>query len=174
MAPPRSDGNDHDPSSSKRNSDETPSGSPEIDARMAVAITESLPNLKTSTTSKRGDAMEPRIHAASRPINRQKPGVVMKRAELCKSDRIIEPKNNARTHQTLSDGAERRRGFTARESRETSHPSRIDLLFRPPARGDLQRHRTFHAAISAVRSQRKPRVRALRVQRRRQSPRPPE
>ena len=48
---------------------------------MAAAVTESLPNLKTGTASKREATMEARIHATSKAIWRQKPCVVMKRAD---------------------------------------------------------------------------------------------
>ncbi len=49
------------------------------EARMAEAVTESLPNLKTGSPSKTGDAMEARKHAVFKAIWRQKPCVVIKR-----------------------------------------------------------------------------------------------
>ena len=49
---------------------------------MAAAVTESLPNSKTSNAAKRGDAMEASKHAASSAVGRQKPCVVMKRTDL--------------------------------------------------------------------------------------------
>jgi len=48
---------------------------------MAVAVTESLPNLKKSSVAKRAVAMEPFIHEASKALWRQKPCVVMKRTD---------------------------------------------------------------------------------------------
>ena len=53
----------------------------EIEARMAAAVTESLPNLKKSTASKRGGTLEARTNAASKAVDRQKPCVVMKRTD---------------------------------------------------------------------------------------------
>ena len=54
---------------------------PAPDARMPAAVTESLPNLKKSSPPKRGNAMESCIHETSKAIRRQKPCVVMKRAD---------------------------------------------------------------------------------------------
>ena len=47
--------------------------------RTVTAITESLPNLKTSTPSKKGDTLEARTDAASKAFERQNPCAVMKR-----------------------------------------------------------------------------------------------
>ena len=48
---------------------------------MAVAVTESLPNLKKSSVAKRAVAPEPCIYAASKAVGLQNPCFVMKRAE---------------------------------------------------------------------------------------------
>ena len=48
---------------------------------MAVAVPESLPNLKTGTALKREATMKDRIHEASSAVGRQKPCVVMKRTD---------------------------------------------------------------------------------------------
>ena len=54
---------------------------PKIEARMAAAVTESLPNLKTGSVSKTVHALEARKHGPSKAIERQKPCVVMKRTD---------------------------------------------------------------------------------------------
>jgi hypothetical protein len=54
---------------------------PEIEARIAVDVTKSLPNLKTSSLPKRADTMEARPNKASKATERQKPCVVMKRSD---------------------------------------------------------------------------------------------
>ena len=54
---------------------------PEIEARIALAVTESLPNLKTSDPPKRVGALKPRTHAAFKETECQEPCVVMKRTD---------------------------------------------------------------------------------------------
>ena len=48
---------------------------------MAAAVTESLPNSKTSSVPKRVDALKHRTHEAFNANERQKPCVVMKRTD---------------------------------------------------------------------------------------------
>ena len=53
----------------------------EIEVRMAVAVTESLPNLKIGSAAKRGAALEASTHAASKVFGLRKPCVLMKRTD---------------------------------------------------------------------------------------------
>jgi hypothetical protein len=75
----------------KRKGEETGAICPEIETWMAVAVTESLPNLKTGNPSKRVNAMEPCIHAASKATERQNPCVVVKRMEATPSSSRSSP-----------------------------------------------------------------------------------
>jgi len=65
----------------KRNARQPRAVLPEIEARIAVAVTESLPNLKTSTPPKTVGAVNAGFHAASKAIEHRKPCVMMIRAE---------------------------------------------------------------------------------------------
>lgn len=63
---------------------------PEIEAQMAAAVTESLPNLKMSTPLKRVELLKPRTHEASKATERHKPCVVMKRTDSQRGKRYGE------------------------------------------------------------------------------------
>jgi hypothetical protein len=67
------------------------------EARMAAAVTETLPNLKTGNSPKMLIPMESCIHADSKATERQKPCVVMKRTDALKPACFLESDFTFRT-----------------------------------------------------------------------------